>query len=238
MILYCIKNKINNKRYIGITSGRLEKRLQEHGRAICNEQKKNRPFYNAISKYGIENFELEFSKDYKNQIQKYEELEEIEIYYIKKYKTYMGLENCQGYNQTIGGNSGSFGYSRTGEIKKYDLKTLQVIEIYSSMADAQRKTGVKKSEISQCCIGGRSKSAGGFGWCYAGDEPQKYTNKSYKRIKQFNLKTLEVINIFDSVMEASKQTGTNRQGITNCCNHWANSANGFGWCHYDKKPTF
>ena len=238
MFVYCIRNKINSKRYIGITSSKLEKRLKDHGFAVYNKNKMNRPFYNAIRKYGFKNFELEWSKDYTNQIEDFAELEEIEIYYIKKYKTYMGLENSQGYNQTIGGNSGSFGYSRSGKIKKYNLETLEVITIYDSMADAERKTGIKIPEITQCCISyGRSKSAGGYGWCYYDDYPKKYKNDSCKQIKQFDLKTLKVINIFESISEASKKTSIHRQSITNCCTGWSKSAGSFGWCYINEQPS-
>jgi group I intron endonuclease len=236
MFLYCIKNKINNNRYIGVTSGKLSSRLFDHAREAKN--KKNRPFYNAINIYNINNFELEFSIDYTNQVEDYQELEEIEQHFIKKYNTYTGFENCQGYNQTYGGFAGSFGYSRAGKIKRYDLKTLKVLEIYPSMADAQRKTGVLKSDINQCCIPkGRSRSAGRYGWCYYNDVPKKYKNKCAKEIKQFDLNTLEVINTFDSVTEASNKTKIHRQSITNCCTGWSRMAGNFGWCYINETPS-
>ena len=238
MFVYSIRNRVNDKRYIGVTSCRLEKRLQEHGRAVNNKRTRNRPFYAAIRIAGIENFELEFSIDYTNQVKDYQELEEIEQHFIKKYNTYVGFENCKGYNQTYGGFAGSFGYSRAGQIKQYNSKTLEIIKIHNSMAEAERETGVSKSDITQCCIPeGRSRSAGGYGWCYYNDNPKKYKNKCSKEIKQFDLNTFKIINIFDSVTEASNKTKIHRQSITNCCTGWSRMAGNFGWCYISETPS-
>ena len=56
--IYKIINDINNKIYIGKTTGTVEKRFQEH---IKDSKKyyKNRPLYNAMNKYGIEHFKIE-----------------------------------------------------------------------------------------------------------------------------------------------------------------------------------
>jgi group I intron endonuclease len=58
--LYCIKNKITEQKYIGITSLRPEERWKKHQYAYRTEKKKNDcpKFYNSIRKYGIENFQL------------------------------------------------------------------------------------------------------------------------------------------------------------------------------------
>ena len=57
--IYKITNLINNKIYIGKTNRTIEERFKEH----CNEYKKERsekrPLYNAMNKYGIENFKIE-----------------------------------------------------------------------------------------------------------------------------------------------------------------------------------
>ena len=59
----------------------------------------SRIFYKAIRKYGIENFSFEVLEECTA-----EELDEKEKYWIKYYNTYIGWENCQGYNMTIGGS--------------------------------------------------------------------------------------------------------------------------------------
>ena len=80
--IYVITNKINNKRYIGITTRNLEQRWYEHKRKsvlMKNEFK----LYPAMNKYGIENFIIE-GIDTADSLN---ELNEKEIFYIKKYDT-------------------------------------------------------------------------------------------------------------------------------------------------------
>ena len=53
--IYLIENKINEKKYIGKTYLNIEKRWKQH----CNDSKRfNRPLYQAMKKYGIENFSI------------------------------------------------------------------------------------------------------------------------------------------------------------------------------------
>ena len=57
MVVYCYTNKVNGKKYIGITKNKLAKRHREH-LFDSENNRDNVPFHNAISKYDIENFEL------------------------------------------------------------------------------------------------------------------------------------------------------------------------------------
>ena len=99
--IYKIINNINQKIYIGKTSSTIEKRFKEH----CNDSKKERcekrPLYDAMNKYGIENFTVEKVEDVKND----EIASEREIYWINKLRTYIGFNDCNGYNATLGGDS-------------------------------------------------------------------------------------------------------------------------------------
>jgi len=94
MIIYCIKNKINGKCYIGQTVGNLEKRIKRH------LKEKGCPLiYRALNKYGLENFEINIIEI----THSIEELNQLEIFYIKKYNSL----NPNGYNMTTGGLGGS-----------------------------------------------------------------------------------------------------------------------------------
>lgn len=99
--IYKIINNINQKIYIGKTSSTIEKRFKEH----CNDSKKERcekrPLYDAMNKYGIENFTVEKVEEVEND----EIASEREIYWINKLRTYIGFNNCNGYNATLGGDS-------------------------------------------------------------------------------------------------------------------------------------
>jgi group I intron endonuclease len=95
--IYCIENKLNNKKYIGqtinkdIINGRYRGNIEKN---TCNNHLKY-----SIKKYGIDNFKvytIYFCND-KNELNKYEK------YYINKYNT---LDCNYGYNQQEGGRGG------------------------------------------------------------------------------------------------------------------------------------
>ena len=106
MIIYKITNKINEKVYIGQTIQTLNSRKNEHKKRARN--KTNLPLYNAINKYGEENF-LIIQIDEANSL---EELNIKEQYYIKHYNSMYP----NGYNLTSGG-AGTFNYKHTKEDK-------------------------------------------------------------------------------------------------------------------------
>lgn len=54
--LYEIRNKLNDKKYIGITYRKLSERWNDHKSKMRKGDK--RPLYVSMRKYGIENFEI------------------------------------------------------------------------------------------------------------------------------------------------------------------------------------
>lgn len=113
MIIYSIyksTNLINGKVYIGFDSS-WPSRISTHRSKIS---KLNRPFYNALLKYGWDNFLWEViyqSTDGDHT------LNVMENYFITEYRSYIGFEDCNGYNLTLGGD-GSLGYINSEETKK------------------------------------------------------------------------------------------------------------------------
>lgn len=97
MLIYIIKNNTNGKSYIGKTKLKLEKRLYHH-RYQAFTKNKNTILYKAFRKYGYENFTIEILID---NVATMEELNKLEIDYIKTYRT-----DVEGYNMTKGGDSG------------------------------------------------------------------------------------------------------------------------------------
>lgn len=98
MIVYKIRNLINNKQYIGITTKTLNTRWEQH----CRDARLGRDNYllhKAINKYGEDNFIIE-EIDIANSV---EELKQKEIYYIQYYQTYCKNYDT-GYNMTPGGD--------------------------------------------------------------------------------------------------------------------------------------
>lgn len=108
--IYKITNLINGKEYIGKTNLTIEDRFKQHIRDSKRKSFEKRPLYDAINKYGIENFIVEKVEQCKEDL-----LNEREQYWIDHYNTYHN-----GYNATIGGDGKT--------IINYD----EIIQLYSS----------------------------------------------------------------------------------------------------------
>lgn len=101
-LIYRITNLINNKIYIGKTTRTLEARWTEHHKCYKSYIKKNGttiPLYNAIHKYGFNNFKIEIIEDNISN----EEINNKEKYYIKYFNAQIKYDN---YNVTEGGDGG------------------------------------------------------------------------------------------------------------------------------------
>ena len=95
--IYKITNLVNNKIYIGQTINSIDKRFKQHLSQV-NYANICSALYSAFTKYGKENFIIEsiVSGEYSR-----EELNELEIFYIKKFDSL----SPNGYNLQSGGNS-------------------------------------------------------------------------------------------------------------------------------------
>lgn len=92
--IYKIQNTINNKCYVGWTTKTVDCRWNEH-KSDAFKIRDNRKFYNAIRKYGIENWNVTILCEVENNdIAKKKEIE-----YIELYDSYYN-----GYNSTFGGD--------------------------------------------------------------------------------------------------------------------------------------
>lgn len=107
MIIYMVKNKINGKIYIGQTTNSLYVRKKLHyKKSKTNPETK---FHRALKKYSEENFEWEIIVTTDSK----EHLNELEIFYIQKYDSFI-----RGYNMTLGGEGGDTISMKTTEEKK------------------------------------------------------------------------------------------------------------------------
>lgn len=99
MILYYIKNNINNKLYIGKTSKNIKKRFNKH--LYCVRNKINRRLYDSMNKHGLDNFS--YGIIYESKSLSNPALNLLEVIAINFFKSYY-TEN--GYNMTKGGDGG------------------------------------------------------------------------------------------------------------------------------------
>lgn len=109
--VYIHTNLINNKKYIGITCREPQVRWGNNG---CGYRKVQKAFYNAIQKYGWNNFDHEVIAEKLSL----EEANEMEKELILKYHTCVYDKECNGYNMTFGGDEGSRGKIITEETKQ------------------------------------------------------------------------------------------------------------------------
>lgn len=99
--VYVHTNKINDKKYIGITCQKPEARWGVGGsRYLYRDIRYNSVFAAAIRKYGWENFTHEIL--FEGLTEAEAKVKEKEL--IAYYRTYIGFENCKGYNMTLGGD--------------------------------------------------------------------------------------------------------------------------------------
>ena len=107
-IVYVHTNKINNKRYVGVTTMNPKIRWYSNG----NGYVKQKHFYSAIQKYGWENFDHQVI-----DVNTKEEMFYLEKYLIAFYNT---TNKDFGYNKSIGGESSDQG--KNSSSKEYQTR--------------------------------------------------------------------------------------------------------------------
>lgn len=110
MVIYCITNIKNGKKYIGKTVKTLSSRKSEHLARLKKGNYNHLYLYRAFLKYGIENFNWEILEQGNSK----ELLGEREKHWINYYDT---TNRDRGYNLSLGGE-GSLGRKVSEETKK------------------------------------------------------------------------------------------------------------------------
>lgn len=227
-IIYKHKNKINGKIYIGQTKQSVNIRWANGLGYNPYNNPKNCIFWNAIKKYGWDNFEHEILE---NNILTQEEANNREIFWIKYFNSYIGFDNSNGYNMTLGGNCGEhLGYP----VYQIDKKTLDIIEEFPSIAEASRMFGSEgnASQIRNCCEGNKH-SAKGYFWCYKKNYNENWKPKDNKLVSPiFQIDdNLEVIQRYDSITACVTKTGFSKGSIVSCCQRKQRKSNNYYWCY-------
>ena len=235
--IYKIINTINNKIYIG-QSIDIKRRWNDHKSELRRNAHYNIYLQQSWNKYGEENFifeVIEFNKKFTN-----EDLNELEIYYIDKLKTF---DNNFGYNLTIGG---CYNEAKAKSVLQFD-NLGKIIKEYKSTTEAEKETGINKETIrSNANINKVGKSAGGFVWMYR-DDYDKYgfntdfyknysIKKCFKKVYQISLDG-QILNIFNTIKETVEKTNINKKSIESCCDRniiKSKTAGGFIFCYEEE----
>ena len=251
-IIYDIRNKINNKHYIGQTARDFNKRYFYNGDSdierIYNLNKavkeRGNGYYNphllsSIKKYGFDNFEVNKTLDVAFS------KEELDI----KEKVWIGIYDSfkVGYNRNLGG-MGNKGVIRvSGKDSPCSKSVVQLslegyfIKQWDCISDIDRELKIGSPDIVSACSSkpNTKKSAGGFMWVYTSeydsDKDYIYVNKigeyNKKAVIQLSLKG-EYIKEFNSISEASRLViGTSVSKICNCCLNERKSNGKYMWIY-------
>lgn len=181
--IYVLCNTINQKVYVGQTVQVIDKRLERHksnAKLGCSE-----PIYNAIRKYGWENFKsfiIYQTSEVSTREEIFKELNDKEVYYIDYFKS---TDKKHGYNICLGGagKTGTINNSSSIQILQFTLEG-EFIKEWKSMHEIERQLGFSHKSISYFNYG----------------TPRKSSYKGYLWIK----KSEYYDGVFDDYMPSSK----------------------------------
>ena len=209
---YCVYmhvNKTNGKKYIGITKNKPEERWQ-NGYGY-----KKQVFYNAIQKYGWDNFEhiILFENISEDEASK----KEIEM--ISKYKS---NDKRYGYNISCGGENG---HNDLWNDEEYRLRQVQ-----------ERKTRWNNEEFRKHHAERLrlAMAKNSYKKAIAKSTKERWENGCFDEVHCKPIICLETGEVYKSITEASKITNIGRCDIGKCCLGKEMTAKGYHWQYYSE----
>jgi group I intron endonuclease len=200
-VIYEFVNNINQKVYVGQTVD-YKKRIRDH-KFNYNKGLKNTLFYNALRKYGWENFSINIIEECSDKL-----LNEKEIYWIEEKKSLYP----NGYNMLEGGNQ-----TRHTDISKQKLSEgRKGIKFSESHIENLRKShlGYVMPEEQKRKISESNKGK------IIPEEIKiklKYSQPHRKVVGRFD-KENNLITKYESIMDASIDLNCSPGNISECCN--------------------
>lgn len=231
--IYCIKNLINEKVYIG-QSVDIEKRWHVHKSELNRNVHINEKLQNAWNKYGS----LNFSFDILEKCEK-DELDYFEKYYINFYDSYKN-----GYNKDLGGSQfrdcseemiNNMRYAQDSKpIYQIDFSGKIVSQWYGAR-EASKKLNIEQTGIWACLHHDRFTYKG-YVWIFVDEfngleafDITKYINRpgQAKSVVQKTL-TGAVVKVWTSVYQ-TRFGGFNSNCVWSCCVGRQKTHKGFVW---------
>lgn len=220
--IYQIINKVNGKVYIG-QSINIRRRWSEHRKSARSGE--TYPIYNAIRKYGLDNFHfgvLEFCS--------IDVLDDREQEWLDATLAYTD----SGYNVSPSASStkGLVRLESRKPVYKVDRQTGQILKRYDSRKAAAEDVGVDSSCITDAVLG-KCKFIKNYFWT---EEPLNFVlpaslgtgKERRKSVIQLDSHGKQV-NTFISQVHAGKHTGISTSSISQACRGTRKSAGGYYW---------
>ena len=208
--IYIIKNKSNDKAYVGKTTQKIEDRFYQHIKKALSS-KDNNKFYNAIRKYGPDNFFIEI-------VQYCLDEDSLNITEKEIIKNLDSFNN--GYNSTEGGDGGINIYS----IEKCSIPVvcLNTGKKYKNAREVEQDIGIPYKAVSQVCRG-EKRMYKGYVFDYDTMDHdyildfQIKRSKLKKQNKNNRIINLETKKEYSNFLEASKNENVSDGTIRNHC---------------------
>lgn len=256
--VYSIKCKIEPyKEYIGQTGhDDFQLRLNGHMSDVKNGRKRH--LYNAIRKYGWDQFIIEILHSFSREGEWQERLDELEIQEIAQRRTL----SPGGYNNETGGNKNKVLHEdtkelmssvRSGEqhamfgkhhqdeakdlirdanrkeVQQWSRDGTEFIRTFRSIEEASQATGADGSHICKVCKGER-KTSGGFHWKFVqAEDVQTNEPLRFTKIQQWSFDLTTLVAEYGTIREASEKSGATTGRISKCCKGKGRSTGGFKW---------
>lgn len=211
--------------YIGQTSQEVDQRAQKDGKGYLSINKNTGEYLqpaiaHAIIKYGWNNLKKEILFDNLSSQEADEKEKELIEFYRNGGKCYniaSGGKGIPGVNER--------------KIKQYSLQGTFIRE-WNSLKEAEKYLNKPKAEanISACCLGKKNR-AYGYIWRYSND-PNNLEVKPltpYRAPIDQYTREGDYITTYQTIAEASKQTGIGDTSIGNCLRGRSKSTGGYVW---------
>lgn len=228
--VYCHVNKINGKRYVGITKQKPEKRWN-NGEGYIESPR----FYNAIKKYGWHNFSHEILyTDLSEDEAKQKEVDLIAEWNLN--------DDTFGYNISKGGDMSRYERTQAHKDRLRECGTKRWMNMsteekqccldrlyYYSRPERNPFLGKHHTSETKNIISQKRKER--FKDKTFAEEQRRLRDKQCKAIAQYTLDG-KLITIFSSLHELENRTGFLRVAVSKCCKGLYKQSYGYVWRYY------